>query len=96
MRSVDIERLAANLSESVRLASSGETILITDRDRVIAELVPAAGSREERVGSALLADAVRRGCVTPAALPPGPPPALAGVAPLAELVAELAGDRSDR
>lgn len=96
MRSVGIKLLKNKLSEYVRLASSGETILITDRDRVVAELVPSSGSRAERVGGALLADAVRRGFVTPAALPPGPPPATPGVAPLAELLAELAVDRADR
>jgi hypothetical protein len=56
--------------------------------------------RLARVGralpDALLADAVRQGLVTPAALPPGPPPETRPVAPLAELLAELEADRADR
>ena len=42
------------------------------------------------------ADAVRRGLITPAALPPGPPPASAPVATLPEVLAELAADRDGR
>jgi len=36
MRSVGIKALNSRLSEYVRLAASGETILVTDRDRVVA------------------------------------------------------------
>jgi antitoxin (DNA-binding transcriptional repressor) of toxin-antitoxin stability system len=96
MRTVGIKVLKDKLSEYVRLASTGETILITDRDRVVAELVPPERTRAERLPDALLADAVRRGIVTPAALPPGPPPDTAGVAPLDAILGELARDRADR
>lgn len=41
MRSVGIKQLKARLSEYVRLAGSGEVVLVTDRDRVVAELGPA-------------------------------------------------------
>ena len=34
MRSVDLKILKNKLSEYIRLASAGETILVTDRDRV--------------------------------------------------------------
>jgi antitoxin (DNA-binding transcriptional repressor) of toxin-antitoxin stability system len=50
MRSVGIKQLKARLSEYVRLARSGEIILVSDRDEVVAELgpvrhqPPAAGS----------------------------------------------------
>ena len=40
MKSVGIKQLKARLSEFVRLAKSGETILITDRKQVVAELGP--------------------------------------------------------
>jgi prevent-host-death family protein len=40
MRSVGVKVLKEKLSEYLRLASSGETVLVTDRNRVIAELVP--------------------------------------------------------
>ena len=60
MRSVGIKALNSRLSEYVRLAASGETILVTDRDRVVAELGPL---RETR--SPVFADAFpgRRGAV---------------------------------
>ena len=40
MRSVDLKVLKNKLSEYVRLAEAGETVLVTDRDRVVAELCP--------------------------------------------------------
>jgi antitoxin (DNA-binding transcriptional repressor) of toxin-antitoxin stability system len=96
MRSVGLKTLKNKLSEYVRLAEGGETVLISDRDRVVAELVPPRATRSESLPDALLADAVRRGLLRPAALPPGPPPETPGVAPLAEILAELADDRADR
>lgn len=41
MKSVGIKQLKARLSEYVRLARQGETILVSDRDEVVAELGPA-------------------------------------------------------
>jgi antitoxin (DNA-binding transcriptional repressor) of toxin-antitoxin stability system len=96
MRTVGIKVLKDKLSEYVRLASTGETILITDRDRVVAELVPPERTRADRLPDALLADAVRRGLVTPAPLPPGAPPESQGVAPLDQILCELDGERADR
>ena len=40
MRSVEIKVLSSKLSEYVRLAASGETIFVMDRDRVVAEIGP--------------------------------------------------------
>jgi prevent-host-death family protein len=40
MRAVGLKTLKNKLSEYVRIAARGETILVTDRDRVVAELVP--------------------------------------------------------
>ena len=96
MRSVGLKVLKNKLSEYVRLAASGETILISDRERVVAELGPPGETRDRRVSDALLADAVREGLVTPAALPPGPPPQVPPIDTLDELLAELDADRSDR
>ncbi|MGH7562888.1 MAG: type II toxin-antitoxin system Phd/YefM family antitoxin [Gemmatimonadota bacterium] len=53
MRAVGIKQLKARLSEYVRLARTGETILVTDREEVVAELGPSrrrrppAGSLDE-------------------------------------------------
>ncbi|OGQ26817.1 MAG: hypothetical protein A2138_14410 [Deltaproteobacteria bacterium RBG_16_71_12] len=41
MKAVGIKQLKARLSEYVRLAHQGETILVTDRDEIVAELRPA-------------------------------------------------------
>ncbi len=40
MRTVGIKLLKNRLSEYLRLVAAGETILVTDRDRVVAELRP--------------------------------------------------------
>ena len=95
MRLVGLKTLRNKLSEYLRLAEGGETVLISDRDRVVAELVPPRETRSASLPDALLAEAVRQGHLTPAALPPGPPPETPGVAPLDELLAELGADRAE-
>jgi antitoxin (DNA-binding transcriptional repressor) of toxin-antitoxin stability system len=40
MRSVRLKELKNKLSEYLRLAAAGETVLVTDRDRVVAEIGP--------------------------------------------------------
>lgn len=65
MRSVGIKVLNSKLSEYVRLAASGETILVTDRDQVVAELGPLRETRSPIVADAFLAEAVRSGVLTP-------------------------------
>ena len=96
MRAVGIKVLKNKLSEYVRLAAAGETVLITDRDRVVAQLGPTPPTQAASVADALLADAIREGLITPATLPPGKPRPGAAVASLAELLAELDEDRADR
>ena len=88
--------LKNKLSEYVRLAASGETVLVTDRDRVVAELVPPREGRRPLLSDALLADAVRNGWLsTPIAAGNGPPPRLP-VARFEEILSELERDRSER
>ncbi|MGH8722092.1 MAG: type II toxin-antitoxin system Phd/YefM family antitoxin [Burkholderiales bacterium] len=97
MRAVGIKILKNKLSEYVRLAASGESVLVTDRDRVVAQLGPPPPQRADSVPDVLLAQAVRDGLVTPAALPPGePPPKPPPVITLRQLLAELDEARSDR
>lgn len=97
MRSVGIKTLNSKLSEYVRLAEAGETVLVTDRDRVVAEIRPPRASRSPVLADAMLADAVRKGWLTPA-LSPGSEPPRGGppVATLSELLRELDDLRSDR
>jgi len=59
MRSVGLKVLKNKLSEYVRHAAGGETVLITDRDRVVAELVPPQPGRSPLLADARLAEAVR-------------------------------------
>jgi prevent-host-death family protein len=96
VRSVGLKTLKNKLAEYVRLAASGETILITDRERVVAELTPPGPARGPTISDSVLAEAVRDGVVTPALLAPGPPPTSRPVAPLDEILSELDADRSDR
>ncbi len=97
MRSVGIKILNSRLSEYVRLAASGETILVTDRDRVVAELGPIRESRSPILADAYLAESVRSGALTPPTLSgSAPPPVPKPIAPLEQLLAELDQSRSDR
>jgi len=96
MRAVGIKALKNKLSEYVRLAADGETVLVTDRDRVVAELRPPEPGRAVDVSDALLADVVRRGWLRPPIVPSQVLPARKPVARLAELLQELDADRSDR
>jgi antitoxin (DNA-binding transcriptional repressor) of toxin-antitoxin stability system len=96
MRAVGLKVLKNKLSAYVRLAASGETVLITDRDRVVAELGPPGEGHAAALSDALLADAVRQGLVTPARLPPGSPPPSRPVMALAEVLAALDADRAER
>ena len=97
MRSVGIKALNSRLSEYVRLAASGETVLITDRDRVVAELGPVRETRSPILADAFLAESVRSGVLSPPTLATsGPPPRPVSVASLQELITELDEHRSDR
>ena len=96
MRAVGLKVLKNKLSEYVRLAAGGETVLITDRDRVVAELTPPAAGRAATVHDAALAEAVREGWLTPPLLAGGPPPAAPSVTTLRALLRELRADRDRR
>ena len=96
MRAVGIKVLKNQLSAYVRLAAAGEEILVTERDRVVAELGPPRADRSPRVADALLADAVRQGLVTPALARASALPARRPVATWKTLQAELEADRADR
>jgi antitoxin (DNA-binding transcriptional repressor) of toxin-antitoxin stability system len=96
MRSVGLKVLKNKLSEYVRLAAAGETILVTDRDKVVAELGPPREGRSPRLADAQLAEALREGLLAPPLMvAEGAPPYLP-VAPLSEILAELEEDRGER
>ena len=66
MLEVGIRALKARLSELVRRAADGETIVVTERGRPVAELVPHRSAELP----ARLAELVRRGELTLATKPP--------------------------
>lgn len=96
MRSVGIKVLKNKLSEYVRIAASGETVLVTDRDRVVAELVPPQPRHQGHLADARWAEAIRQGYVTPAPMPSKDIPPRKPVMTFEELMADLDRDREDR
>lgn len=96
MRVVGLRVLKNRLSEYVRLAASGETVLVTDRERVVAELVPPRQGRAWAAQDAMLADAVRKGWLTPALGPSTEQVPRRPVARLEVLLGELEADRAER
>ena len=95
MRAVGIRVLKNKLSEYVRLAESGETVLVTDRDRVVAELGPQTpGGPWWRMPFWQTRSAVGS-WTAPAAPGSGPPPSRP-VMSLSALLDDLASDREDR
>lgn len=96
MRSVGIKVLKNKLSEYVRLAARGETVLVTDRDRVVAEIGPPREGRSEWLADAHLAAMVRDGVLRPPLVPRGTVPPRKPVGPTEELLRELDQDRGER
>jgi len=95
MRVVGLKVLKNKLAEYVRMAEAGEYILVTDRDRVVAELRPPE-ARSPLASDALLADAMRQGWLSPPLVVRDEPPARLPVAPTGVLLTELHADRGDR
>lgn len=96
MRVVGIKVLKNKLSEYIRAAASGETILITDRDRVVAELGAPTATTSQTARGARWEELVRRGVITPARVRgAGPPPSLP-VMTFDDLMRELDAGREDR
>lgn len=66
MRSVGIKILKNKLSYYVSLVEKGERILVTDHDRVVAQLSLPDPVRSHELSDVLVADAIRSGYLTPA------------------------------
>jgi antitoxin (DNA-binding transcriptional repressor) of toxin-antitoxin stability system len=96
MRAIGLKVLKNKLSEYVRLVQGGETVLVTDRDRVVAELVPPQAGRSPAVADAVMAELMRKGWVTPAARPLTVPPRRHPVIAFEQLMHELDESRADR
>jgi antitoxin (DNA-binding transcriptional repressor) of toxin-antitoxin stability system len=96
MRSVGIKILKNKLSEYVRLAANGETVFVTDRDRVVAELIPPRQGGDAQLSDVMLEEAFRKGLITPASNPSQPIPATTPIMTFQELLRDLDESRQDR
>ena len=96
MRSVGLKVLKNRLSEFVRLAASGETVLVTDRNRVVAEIVAPRPGRNLLSEDEFMASGLREGWLTPANIPPGDPPPRRPVMTLEEILKDLDEARAER
>lgn len=93
MHTVGLKVLKNKLSEYVRAAAAGETVMVTDRGKVVAEIVPPQHKKEswrER--------GIREGWITPAQRGPDWPPKPKPIPGLTieQLMADLDRDREDR
>jgi antitoxin (DNA-binding transcriptional repressor) of toxin-antitoxin stability system len=88
--------LKNKLSAYVRLAAGGETVLVTDRNKVVAELVPPQPGRSALSEDEFIAQGVREGWITPATRRgKGPPPTGAPIMTLEEILRDLDEARAD-
>ncbi len=94
MLTVGLKTLKNKLSEYVRLAAAGETVVVTDRGRTVAEIVPPRNQRDE----SFVERGVREGWLTPAKRPFAPLPPRKPIPgyTLEQLLADLDRDREDR
>ena len=97
MIEVGIKSLKNRLSEFVRAAAAGQTVLVTDRGQVVAELIaprtPADAPQEEQ----RLGELTRLGLLAPAkASPRSPVPKRRPLAPLKDVLRDLDDSRADR
>jgi prevent-host-death family protein len=97
MRSVGLKVLKDKLSEYIRLAASGEPVLVTDRNRVVAEIVPPQPGRQlDLTKEDILTRGIREGWITPAKNPSTDPLPRKPVMSFEELMKDLDESREDR
>src|SRR5437588_4791064 len=101
MRTVGLKLLKNKLSEYVRLAAAGETVVITDRGRAVAEISPSragAPAVEGRPLSEFELRGMREGWLRPATIRDVSPPPRKPIPgyTLEQLLADLDRDREDR
>jgi len=94
MHRVGLKILKNKLSEYVRLVADGETVVVTDRNRVVAEIVPPRRNDHE----SFIERGVREGWLRPAKRPfqPLPPRRPIPGHTLEQLLTDLDRDREDR
>jgi prevent-host-death family protein len=92
MRTVGLKTLKNKLSEYVRLAAAGETVVVTDRGRPVAEITSPRATPES-----VIERGVREGWIRPAVRGPDWPPKPMPIEgyTLEQLLADLDEDRKD-
>jgi prevent-host-death family protein len=95
MATVGLKTLKTKLSEYVRRAAAGETVVITDRGRAVAEIVP---HKPETGLTPFQEKGLQEGWLTPARRPFAPLPPRKPIPgyTLEQLLADLDKDREDR
>ena len=89
--------LSSRLSEYVLLAAAGETVLVTDRGRVVAEFNPPKEVRSRYPADVFLADLVWKVSLVLLAIPStGTPPEAFPVPSLSDIFDELRSNRDGR
>ena len=97
MHSIGIKTLKNRLSEFVRAAAAGETVLVTDRGVVVAELVAPRVRTDASPDAQRLGELLRRGLLVPAKVSPKARlPKRKPVAKLSQLLQGLADGRTER
>lgn len=96
MRGIGIKQLKNELSRHVRAAAAGETVLVLDRGRVVAELGPPRRAATTDSQDAIMARLIAEGLVTPPTAPAYRPAEPKAEDTLEQLLAELDEDRADR
>jgi prevent-host-death family protein len=101
VRTVGLKILKNKLSEYVRLAAAGETVVITDRGHPVAEIVPPhphIPAGDGRPLSAFELRGLREGWLRPATIRDGSPQPRKPIPgyTLEQLLADLDRDREDR
>ena len=97
MHRVGIKDLKNRLSEYVRAAAAGETVLVTDRGQIVAELVSPRVRGDASPDEQRLGELMRQGLLTPAKLSAKARlPQRKPVAKVADVLRELDDSRADR
>ncbi len=96
MIEVGIKALKNRLGAYVRAAAAGETVLVTDRGRVVAELIAPRVRAGASAATQRLGELARQGLLTPARRPLRGPPRRLPVASREDMLRGLAADRDAR
>ena len=98
MQTVGIKVLKDRLSEYLRMVAAGETVLVTDRGRIVAEINPPCPKANEALSpEQRWAELIRRGIVRPAVRRwQGVPPRMKKRMPFEQLMREIEADREER